>query len=892
MGLRIPYTKETLPNGLTVLVSEDHKAPLVAVSVWYHVGSKNERPGRTGFAHLFEHLMFEGSAHCDDEFFRLLERAGATQMNGTTGRDRTNYFATVPTQALDLLLWLESDRMAHLILDQARLDEQRGVVLNEKRQGNNQPYGRLEEILAQHSYPQGHPYSWTVIGDERDLQAATLEDVRLWFRDYYGASNATLVVVGDVATQEAMEKVRHYFAAVPPGVPLVRQRRWVAAITEERRVVLEDDVAQDALVMAWNVPPLGDAALEALRLAARLLGGGRSSRLYQRLVLRDELATEVDAAVEEGAIGSQFVISAFARPGVQLAAVEEAVEATLDGLASAGPDDEELQRAQTVLRTAMVKAAERLGGFSGRTEILAEGQVLIGTPDWYRKQMKYWAKVSCKKVREAVRDHLGRGRLVVEVHRFGTPQATVDQSDRSAPPPVPRPQAIHLPSLQRTVLGNGLELVLAQRSGSDVVAARLLVDAGSATDGAAKAGLAALTSSMLLEGTGKRSGVEVAQEAELLGAALGASAGLDVATVHLTALLDNLPAALTLFADVVSNPAFQDKALARVRAEYMAAIAQEKTDPASLAMRLLPPLLYGPGHPYAAPFTGSGSEHTIAAITRDDLLAVHHAYYRPDRSRLLVVGAIALDELVHQAEQSLGEWRGSGMAARMPEVPVVQGTKRLFFLDRPRAEQTVIMAAALAPPVGSAADFAIMAANMVLGGLFTSRLNMNLREDKSWTYGVRSMLPAARLARPFLIEAPVEVAATAPALQEILRELREILGERPIGAGELEQAKDALIRRLPGSFETNRDVAQRLAHVLTYQLPEDYYDRMIHAVSSLTEEDVQQALPLFVQPEQMVWVLVGDRAAVAEQVCALQWGDWVLLDVEGNPLDDHLCPST
>ena len=892
MGLRIPYTKEILPNGLTVLVSEDHKAPLVAVSVWYHVGSKDERPGRTGFAHLFEHLMFEGSAHFDDEFFRPLERAGATQMNGTTGRDRTNYFATVPTEALDLLLWLESDRMAHLILDQPRLDEQRGVVLNEKRQGENQPYGRLEELLAQNSYPKGHPYSWTVIGDEHDLKAATLDDVRQWFRDYYGAANATLVVVGDVATAEAMEKVRHYFGAVPPGVPMSRQRRWVARMAEEHRVVLEDDVAQDALVMAWNVPPLGDPALEVLRLAARMLGGGRSSRLYQRLVLRDELVTEVDAAVEEGALGSQFAISAFARPGVQLGAVEAAILESLAEFAADGPGDEELHRAQTVLRAAMFKAAERLGGFSGRTEMLAEGQVLVGSPDWYRRQMKIWAKASCKKVREAVRDHLDQGRLVVEVKRFGTLQASADPVDRNVLPQAPRPQAIHLPGLQHAVLGNGLELVLAQRPGSGIAAVRLLVEAGAASDGVAKAGLAALTSSMLLEGTGKRSGVEVAQEAERLGASLGASAGLDMASVQLTTLVDNLGASLMLLADVVINPAFRDQELARVKAEYLAAIAQEKTDPASLAMRLLPPLLYGPGHPYAAPFTGTGSEQTIAAIARDDLLAVHHAYYRPDRSRLLVVGDVSLDQLVHLAEQGLGRWHGSGVAARMPDVPPVQGAGRLYFLDRPRAEQTVIMAATLAPPVGSQADFAIMAANMVLGGLFTSRLNMNLREDKSWTYGVRSMLPAARLARPFLIDAPVEAAATAPALQEILRELRDILGERPITTEELEQAKDALIRRLPGSFETNRDVALRLAHVLTYQLPEDYYDRMIHAISALTTHDIQEALPLFVQPEQMLWVLVGDRARVAAEVCALHLGDWVLLDVDGNPREDHLCPGS
>ena len=888
MELRIPYTKEVLPNGLTVLVSEDHKAPLVAVSVWYHVGSKNERPGRTGFAHLFEHLMFEGSAHFDDEFFRPLERAGATQMNGTTGRDRTNYFATVPTEALDMLLWLESDRMAHLILDQPRLDEQRGVVLNEKRQGENQPYGRLEEIVAQHSYPKGHPYSWAVIGDEHDLEAATLEDVRRWFRDYYGAANATLVLVGDVTTSEAMEKARHYFGVVPPGVPVARPQRWVAGMTEERRVVLEDDVAQDALVMAWNVPPLGDVALEELRLAARILGGGRSSRLYQRLVLGDELVTEVDAAVEEGALGSQFVISAFARSGVQLGAVEAAIQETMKALAKDGPEEDELQRAQTVLRAAVVKAAERLGGFSGRTEILAEGHVLTGSPDWYRRQMKYWAKASCKKVRQAVCEHLGAGRLVVEVRCFGSLQARADAADRGTLPEAPRPEAIHLPSLQRAVLGNGLELVLAQRPGSGVAAVRLLVEAGAATDGPAKSGLAALTSSMLLEGTGKRSGVEVAQEAELLGASLGASAGLDVASVQLMALLDNLAPSLTLLADVVINPAFRDKALARVRAEYMAAIAQEKTDPAALAMRLLPPLLYGPGHPYAAPFTGSGNEQTIGAITRDDLVAVHHAYYRPDRSRLLVVGDVALDELVHLAEQGLGGWRGAGVAARLPEIPAAREAGRFYFLDRPRAEQTVIMAAVLAPPIGSAADFAIMAANMVLGGLFTSRLNMNLREDKSWTYGARSMLPPARLARPFLIEVPVEAAATAPALQEIRRELHEILGERPITAAELEQAKDALIRTLPGSFETNRDVAMRLAHVLTYQLPEDYYDRLIHSVSALTTDDVQQALPLFVQPERMVWVLVGDRARVAGDVRALGLGDWVLLDVEGRAQDERL----
>ena len=345
----VAYESFTLDNGLTVIVHEDHKAPIVAVNIWYHVGSKNERPGKTGFAHLFEHLMFNGSEHYNFDYFQIMERIGATELNGTTWFDRTNYFQNVPTNALDLTLWMESDRMGHLlgVVDQDLLDEQRDVVQNEKRQSENQPYGKVDLLIAPAAYPAAHPYSWDTIGSMADLNAASLEDVQEWFKTYYGAANAVLVLAGDIDLATARAKTELYFGDIPSGPPITKQTAWIAKRTADQRFMIQDRVAQARIYKQWNVPQWGTPEAEYLELVSRILTDGKSSRLFKRLVYDDQIATDVRSWGWPFEISGQFYINASAQPGGNLVAVEKAVDEELRRLIQDGPTSQELERVKT-----------------------------------------------------------------------------------------------------------------------------------------------------------------------------------------------------------------------------------------------------------------------------------------------------------------------------------------------------------------------------------------------------------------------------------------------------------------------------------------------------------------------------------------------------------------
>ena len=386
----IPYIKFVLANGLTVLVHEDHKAPIVAVNTWYHVGSKNEKPGKTGFAHLFEHLMFSGSENFNYTYINAMERIGATNLNGTTNGDRTNYFENVPTSMLDYVLFAESDRMGHLlgVLDQKKLDLQRGVVQNEKRQGENQPYGVTRQLLAENTYPVGHPYSWTTIGSMQDLDAASMGDVQEWFKTYYGPNNVTVVIAGDITPEVARQKVEKYYGAIPAGPPVVTRQAWVAKRTGTHRDSVQDRVPQARLYRVWNVPQADSPEEALLDLAAQILGQGKTSRLYKRLVYKDQIATSATATDNNSEIAGQFFLTLTAKPGGDLKTVEAAADQELQNFLKNGPSEAELQLAKTQTYGQYARIMERIGGFGGKSDILAKCQTFTGNPDCYKEYLK------------------------------------------------------------------------------------------------------------------------------------------------------------------------------------------------------------------------------------------------------------------------------------------------------------------------------------------------------------------------------------------------------------------------------------------------------------------------------------------------------------------------
>ena len=884
----IPYELFVLDNGLTLIVHEDHKAPVVSVNIWYHVGSKNEQPGQTGFAHLFEHLMFQGSENFDGEYIESLQQIGATDLNGTTWFDRTNYFQTVPKTALDRVLWLESDRMGHLLgaIDQAKLDEQRGVVQNEKRQGENQPYDKVWQHLLKQLYTDGHPYSWETIGSMKDLEAASLEDVQEWFRTYYGPNNAVLAVAGDVETAKVLERVKHYFGDIPPGPPLVKLEEWVPRHSSERRERIEDRVSQERLYMAWTSPRWGTRAASDLELALHIIGGDKNSRLYKRLVYEDQIATDVEMGAYNLEIAGLTYLQASAKVGVDLAIIEEAAKEEIQRFIDRGPTAKELERVQTQYRASFLRGIERVGGFGGKSGVLAENMVYGGSPDRYQRKLDYIADASRADLQTVVGEWLGENAYIAEVYPHPAMTAAPAGADRSKPPEPAGFPSGEFPEFDRVKLKNGLDVLVAQRTAIPLVNLTLILNAGFAADQFAQPGTAAMTMAMLDEGTAKRSALEISEELALLGAELSSGADLDTSMVSLSALRENLDDSLAIFADVVLNPVFPPNELDRLRAQYLALVRQEKTRPTSMALRVLPKLIYGEGHAYAQPLTGSGTEDSIRAITRADLQQYHDTWFRPNNATLLVVGDITTAEITAKLEELFNTWEPADVPVKNIDTVERRTQNAVYIVDKPGAEQSIIFAGEVAPPKSNPDEIAIQAMNDILGGNFSSRINMNLREDKSWSYGARSMIMDAEGQRPFLVYAPVQTDKTSESMREILAELTAINGDRPPTEDELARAKSSKTLSLPGRWETNRAVLRSMGEIVRFGLADDYWDTYADEVNALGIDDIARAASEVVAPDDLVWVVVGDREKIESGIIELGLGDTRIIDADGEPVLD------
>jgi len=886
--INIPYQKYVLPNGLTLIVHEDHKAPIVAVDIWYHVGSKDERPGRTGFAHLFEHLMFNGSENHNDEFMRPLLAAGATALNGNTWLDRTTYFENVPVNALDLALWLESDRMGHLAgaIDQKKLDEQRGVVQNEKRQRENQPYGKVDNLIATSTYPAGHPYSWTTIGSMEDLNAASLDDVKDWFKTYYGAANAVLVIAGDVRPDEIRAKVERYFGDIPAGPVLTHAQSWVARMSGEKRSVIQDRVPQTRIYKTWNIPGFDTREYALLQLVADVLAQGKNSRLYKRLVYTDRSATSVSADVGPFEIGSQFQITATVKPGGDPRQVEKALDEELARLLTAGPTREELDRLKTSTYASVVRAVERIDGSGGKSAILGQSQLYGGSPDFYKRSLRWALDATPAEVQNVARAWLSDGVFVLTVQPFPEYHTVASDLDRSKMPEVGTPPALSLPPLERTTLSNGLKVVLAERHNVPVVHLNLIVDAGRAADSLARPGTANLALAMLSNGTRTRDALQISARSESLGAHIGAGSNLDTSYISLNAITNRLADSLELFSDVLLNPTFPATELERLKTQTLATIQQQKSSPRGIASSVFARLIYGDGHAYSNPFSGIGTEQSVSATTVDDLKAFYQRWVRPDNATLLIVGDTTLARIKPLLEQRLAAWKSPPEPLPVKQLGMVplQPKPRVFLINRTGSEQSLVMAVELAPPRKVPENVALETVNTILGGSFISRINMNLREDKHWSYGAGSGLIDAKGQRVFQSSALVQTDKTADSMREMLKELRDLPGSRPASPKEIQFAKDTLVRSLPGDNETAGQVAGSYADILTYGLPDSYFNDLVGEVQALTAPQLQAAATELVHPEALTWVVVGDLSAIESSVRKLDIGEVKVLDTDGHVL--------
>ena len=887
-AVNIDYQSFTLDNGLRVVVHEDRKAPIVAVNVWYAVGSKDESVGQTGFAHLFEHLMFNGTENYDDEYFGPFERAGATDMNGTTNSDRTNYFQNVPTPALDMALWMESDRMGHLLgaVTQEKLDEQRGVVQNEKRQGEAQPYGRVFGYLAEQTFPEGHPYSWSVIGSMEDLNAASLDDVHQWFNDYYGAANAVVVLAGDIDVETAKAKMEKYFGHIAPGKPLQKLESWVAKRTGTKRATMEDNVPASRVYKLWNTAEMGTADSTYLQLLTNILASGKNSRLYQRLVHEEQIASMVSGFQYERTLAGQFFVIADAKPGVELERIEAVIDEELAKIIAEGPTAEELARVKFSEVANYIRGIERIGGFGGKSDLLAAGEVYQGDPGFYETAFEQLRNATPRDLQAVAERWLSDGAFVLNVvpqPKFTTAEA---QADRSELPKVGDLPKLELPALNTFTLSNGLEVALAERHDVPTVQMALMFDSGYASDFGGKVGTASFAMSMLREGTSSRTSQDIAEQLETLGTNLSTSASIDSSRISMDSLVSNLAPSLDIFADVIENAAFATDEIERKRGNWIESIKKEKASPTSQAIRILPGLIFGENHAYGVPLTGSGTEQSISSLSREDLISYRDTWLRPDNARLVIVGATTEAEIKPLLEEALNDWQAPATPKPTKQFTALakQESPRVFIIDQPGTPQSTILAGHLAPSDRVENADVLDVTNTILGGSFTSRMNMNLREDKGWSYGARTIWSGYDQAGMFFTLAPVQTDKTKESIQEILKELNQYQNDKPATAAELEKVQMNKTAKLPGAYETKAALLGAVVDTLGKGKDMQWLETYGERVSAIDVEDVQSTATSFIDTESLTWVIIGDAAQIADDVRSLNLGEVTMLDSDGNPL--------
>ncbi len=894
-SVNIPYEQFTLTNGLQVIVHTDRKAPIVGVTLYYRVGSKSEPKGRTGFAHLFEHLMFGGSENVPN-FDIPLEGAGSTSTNGSTWYDRTNYVETVPSGAVDLALFMESDRMGHLLgaVTQDKLNKQRGVVQNEKRQGDNEPYGLVEYAIGEGLFPVGHPYRHATIGSMSDLNAASIKDVRSWFTGNYAPNNVVLALSGDIDLATAKALTQKWFGNIPRGPEVRKVVAGPVTLPAPVHREMKDQVPQTKIYRVWSGPGTNDPDAPALDLGMRVLGGLASSRLDNDLVKGRQLATSVSAQVQQFEQVSFIQVEMEVKDGVEVKVAEAALDEDIAKLIAEGPNADEMQRAATSAVSGQINSLEQVGGFSGKGAQLAEGLLYSGDPGQYKKDLARVASLTAPEVKDALGRWLSRPVYSLTV----SPGARTEKGEAmggwgdeatSAPPkpdakkPAPK-LAIGLkraapavapvgelafPGIERTTLSNGIPVALARRTAVPTVLVNLNFDAGYAADAQEGPGTQSLMLSLLDEGTAGMTGIQIAEQQERLGAQLSAGAGIDSSSVQLSALSANLQPSLDLLAEVVRHPAYRDDDVARVKDQQLADIAQSEASPRALASRRLNPLLFGPAHPYGQPGDGLGTAPAVAAQTPASLRAVHDKWLRPDNATITVVGDITMEQLKPMLEASFGDWKAPAGArpAKLLDAAIPAPKPRIVLIDRPNSPQSVIVAGRVLPLTGRDQNQeALDLANEVLGDGFLSRLNMDLREDKGWSYGVRSAARSPKGPRSLVLTAPVQADRTGDSIALLLADMAQFPAKRGVEPVELSRVTDGNVRGLPNRFETNGQV---LGAILSNQLlgrPDDYYVTLPTRYRSIDAKAINAAAGSYLQSAGLVFIVVGDRKVVEPQL--------------------------
>jgi zinc protease len=893
--LSIPHKKVELANGLDVIVHEDHSDPIVAVYVFYHVGSGREVPGRSGFAHLFEHLMFQGSANVgDDQHFKLIQEAGGT-LNGTTNTDRTNYFETLPANQLELALWLEADRMGFLApaITQEKLDNQREVVKNERRQNyENRPYGLEGETVVRNLYPPDHPYSWTTIGSMDDLNAASLEDVTGFLRRWYGPNNATLAIGGDVDTDEVLALVERYFGPIPRGPEVAKPAPRPANLASEKRIVLQDRVQLPQLSITWPTVAADHADEAALDLLARLLSSSKSAVLDKALTMDAQLASSVSAFHSAAELAGVFTITLRPQPGVTLDELEERADGLIAGVARDGVAPAVLERLKTVREASVVRGLETVGS---RTSSLARDNTFRGQPDCVARDLARYRAVSADDVLRVLKAYvIDKPAVIVSVVPEGKPelcasgrtgaQRTAEAGlDRHAQPAPAAARPFRAPEVWRSTLANGTEVLGTRYDELPLTNVELHVPAGRLQEDPAHLGLASLTADLLDEGTRRLTSTELDDAFDALGANFSVSARDDDLVLALNVLDAHLDEAVALLEEVLLEPRLDQRDFERLKKERLTNIGVRADNIRSITGDAWNALMFGRESVQGLPSVGTAE--TVGRLTVADASGFWKEHATPHGSRLIYVGARDAAGVAKLFGTLAGRWReGKAVAASAPRpapTPAAAG-RRVYLVDKPGAAQSEIR---IGHPSVSALDPAfdkLEVLNYVLGGGFSSRINLNLREDKGYTYGARSGFAGDLRPGPFTASAGVHTAVTAPSVTEFLKELERI--RSGVTAEELAFARSAMLQGMDRRFESTRALATYLDELGRYDRADDFLVQRRAMIETIGADELARLAAEYLHPERMTILVVGDKQKILPDLQALNLGEIVELDASGRPL--------
>ncbi|MGC2298566.1 MAG: pitrilysin family protein [Acidobacteriaceae bacterium] len=902
---KIQYEKYTLPNGLTVLTHEDHRLPLVAVDLWYHVGPLNERPGRTGFAHLFEHMMFEGSEHVGEKaHIKFVQSAGATDVNGTTSFDRTNYFETMPSNQLELALWLESDRMGFLMegLDRVKLTNQRDVVRNERRQGEGQPYNVENEAVMHLLFPKDHPYYGNVIGSHADIESARIADVRDFHQQFYTPNNASIAIAGDFDPHQLRAMLTKYFGPIPAGPKVPPVTAVTPRITSQRRATVTDTVQLPQFTVAWLTPAAFTPESYSLHAAMYALGEARVSRLDDALVYKAQTAQDVSCGTDALKLTGFAQCSITAKPGVKLEDLEASFWSILAKLQQEGPTAEEVEASKALTLTQKISGLQRLGGFGGVADTMDMYNQYTGDPGFLPKDVAMTEAVTIASAKAAANKYMTKDSAVVVYCVPGkkvlddVPRSPADtdanvkltspyspdfeksqdwRKNKPAPGPAP---TLHLPVPVEFSLDNGLKVLLVEDHALPVLAAELVSRAGSANNQPGKSGLATLAATILGDGTASREVKKLSSDEERIGTEITATAGMDSAQISMSLLTWHADEGMNLLADIAEHPAFRSDDIERDRKQRLVSIAQQSDNVGSMALRVGPKLVFG-NSPYG--LTASGTQDSITAITPADVSSFYADHYGPQDSALVLAGDLTRAQAEKLARQYFGQWTAHSVTpAAIPAPPAPQPT-HVVIIDKPGAPQTALFAFGLGAPQGSPDEKALILMNYSLGGSFASRINMDLREEHGYTYGASSRFMEYGDGGEFYAGALVRTDVTAPAAKDLMAQITRF-PESPSTADELAAAKEASMRSLPGRFQSTLAIAAAMNDIFLYNRPLDYYAQLPAKYDAIGQDDVARIARKYLHPDHLIIVAAGDRAKIEPALKDAALGPVEVRDIDGK----------